>query len=112
MMNDWAKELPMAVTITDKNGIILYMNDKSIETFAKYGGEKIIGTELNSWHNANSVEIINAMINENKTNSYTISKNGVKKMIHQTPYYDGGEYAGLVEFSIIIPEDMPHFDRG
>ncbi len=112
MMNDWAKELPMAVTITDKNGIILYMNDKSIETFAKYGGEKIIGTELHSWHNANSVEIINAMINENKTNSYTISKNGVKKMIHQTPYYDGGEYAGLVEFSIIIPEDMPHFDRG
>lgn len=111
-MKDWAKELPMAVTITDKNGIIIYMNDKSIETFTNYGGDKIIGTELNTWHNPHSVEIISAMINENKTNSYTISKNGVKKLIHQTPYYENGEYAGLVEFSIVLPEEMPHFDRG
>ena len=112
MIIDWAKELPMAVTISDKSGIIIYMNDKSIETFANYGGEKIIGTELNKWHKPNSVEIINSMIKENKTNSYTISKNGVKKLIHQTPYYENGEYAGLVEFSIVLPENMPHFDRG
>ena len=111
-MQDWAKELPMAVTVTDKNGIIIYMNDKSIETFANYGGDKLIGTELNAWHNPHSVEIINAMISENKANSYTISKNGVKKLIHQTPYFEGGEYAGLVEFSIVLPEEMPHFDRG
>ncbi len=111
-MQDWAKELPMAVTITDKTGIVTYMNDKSIETFEKYGGASIIGTELNQWHSANSVEIINSMIEENKTNSYTISKNGVKKLIHQTPYFENGEYAGLVEFSIVIPEEMPHFDRG
>ncbi len=111
-MQDWAKEMPMAVTITNKDGIIIYMNDKSIETFEKYGGAKIIGTELNGWHSANSIDIINSMINDKKTNSYTITKNGVKKLIHQTPYYENGEYAGLVEFSIVLPVEMPHFDRG
>ena len=111
-MQDWAKELPMAVTITDKDGIVIYMNDKSIETFQKYGGASVIGSELKSWHNPNSIDIINSMMTEKKTNSYTITKNGVKKLIHQTPYFENGEFAGLVEFSIVLPDEMPHFDRG
>ncbi len=52
-----------------------------------------------------------------ETNSYTISKNGVKKLIHQTPWYKIGNdgkkmVGGLVEVSIVLPDDMPHFDRG
>ena len=34
MIPDWAKEMNCAVTVCDKDGVILYMNDKAKETFA------------------------------------------------------------------------------
>jgi len=46
-----------------------------------------------------------------ETNVYTIEKAGIKKMIYQTPWYQNGKVAGLVEISIEIPFDMPHFIR-
>jgi hypothetical protein len=45
------------------------------------------------------------------SNSYTIEKKGVKKLIHQMPWHENGELAGLVEFSLVIPQVMPHFVR-
>ena len=44
-------------------------------------------------------------------NAYTIQKNGLKKMIYQTAWKENGVVAGLVEFSMVIPEDMPHYIR-
>jgi hypothetical protein len=35
----------------------------------------------------------------------------VKKLIQQTPWHEKGEPAGLVEFSLVIPFDLPHFVR-
>ncbi len=29
------------------------------------------------------------------TNAYTIEKNGIKKLIHQTPWFENGEYTGF-----------------
>ena len=40
-----------------------------------------------------------------------IEKNGVKKIIYQSPWYKEGEYAGFVELSLEIPLEMPHFIR-
>lgn len=37
MIPDWAKEMNCAVTVCDKDGVILYMNDKAKETFARHG---------------------------------------------------------------------------
>jgi hypothetical protein len=57
------------------------------------------------------------MIANGESNSYTISKNGVKKLIHQTPWYkigkdgNGKTIGGLVEVSIVLPDEMPHFVR-
>ena len=48
---------------------------------------------------------------EHATNAYTIEKNGVKKLIYQTPWYENGEFMGLVEFSLEIPFEMPHYIR-
>jgi hypothetical protein len=45
-------------------------------------------------------------------NVYTIEKNGVKKLIYQTPWFENGEYRGFVEFGLEIPFEMPHFIRG
>jgi hypothetical protein len=44
-------------------------------------------------------------------NVYTIEKAGVRKLIYQSPWYRDGKYAGFVELSLPIPEQMPHFVR-
>ena len=56
MTPDWAKEMNCAVTVCDKNGVILYMNDKAKETFASHGD--LIGKSLIPCHNERSRAII------------------------------------------------------
>ena len=109
MIPDWAKEMNCAVTVCDKEGVILYMNDKAKETFAKHGD--LIGKSLMPCHNENSRAIIARLLETGGTNSYTIQKNGQKKMIYQTAWRENGEVAGLVEISMVIPEEMPHYVR-
>ena len=111
-MQDWVKELPVAITVCDLEAIVLEMNDKAAETFSKQGGKALIGTSLFDCHQPRSCEMIKAMLASGEPNTYTISKNGQKKMIHQQPWYIEGEVAGLVEFSIVLPDDMKHYDRG
>ncbi len=45
------------------------------------------------------------------SNVYTIERGGIKKLIYQSPWYENGKYAGLVELSLPIPMQMPHFVR-
>jgi hypothetical protein len=47
-----------------------------------------------------------------ETNVYTIEKNGVMKLIYQAPWYRDGARMGIVELSLEIPFDLPHFLRG
>ena len=98
-----------AVTACDKEGIIIYMNDKAKDTFAKHGD--LIGKSLIPCHNDNSRAIIAKLLETGGTNAYTIQKNGLKKMIYQTAWKENGEVAGLVEISMVIPEDLPHYIR-
>jgi len=51
------------------------------------------------------------MLAAGEKNIYTIEKNGVKKLIYQSPWYQNGKYAGFVELSLEIPFEMPHFIR-
>lgn len=111
MTEDWIKEFPAAVTICDINGIILDMNDKAADTFRDDGGRELIGRNLFDCHSPESAEKIRHIITSGLSNTYTIEKNGVKKLIYQSPWYGNGEIKGLVEISIILPEDMPHFIR-
>ena len=109
MIPDWAKEMNCAVTVCDKEGVILYMNDKAKETFAKHGD--LIGKSLIPCHNENSRAIIAKLLETGGTNAYTIQKNGQKKMIYQTAWKVDGVVAGLVEISMVISEEMPHYIR-
>ncbi|MFH1119728.1 MAG: PAS domain-containing protein [Bacteroidota bacterium] len=111
MKINWPQELPIAITVTDRDGKIVEMNNKSAEVFAKYGGQKLIGQQLNNCHNPQSQATIARLTNDNATNVYTIEKNGQKKLIYQCPWYNNGEFGGLVELSMVIPEEMPHFIR-
>ena len=110
MIPDWAKEMNCAVTVCDKDGVILYMNDKAKETFAKHGD--LIGKSLIPCHNDRSRAIIADLLATGGSNAYTIQKGDLRKLIYQTPWYEKDEVAGLVEFSLEIPEQMPHYVRG
>jgi transcriptional regulator with PAS, ATPase and Fis domain len=112
-MPDWVTGFPGAVTVSDRNHRILWMNDKAAEVFAADGGRSLIGGDLMACHNERSKGILARMLKEGTPNVYTIEKKGVKKFIYQTPWRDGsGGVAGLVEISLEIPFEMPHFVRG
>ncbi|MBE6229215.1 MAG: PAS sensor protein [Bacteroidales bacterium] len=117
---DWAAKCGFAVTICDCNASVIYMNEKSKATFAKYGN--IIGSSLKGCHSPKSWEMIQKLLSTGSSNSYTITKNGINKLIHQTPWFteepakgillpDGRIVGGLVELSIELPADMPHYNR-
>ena len=108
---DWALEFPAAITVCDDRGNILAMNERSCKTFEKDGGAKLIGTSLLDCHPEPSRTKLIQMLQSHEKNVYTIEKNGVKKMIYQSPWYERGEYRGFVEMSLEIPFDMPHFVR-
>jgi hypothetical protein len=108
---DMAKELPFAVTVCDTAGIILYMNERSISTFHKYGGDAIIGTSLFLYHHGPAAVKLRELLDKATTNAYTIEKNGIKKIIYQSPWFKAGIFAGLIELSLEIPMEMPHFVR-
>lgn len=108
---NWAEDMNCAVTVSDKSGVIVFMNRKSRETFSK-NGETMVGRSMMPCHNPRSQEKIREMLEKGTSNSYTIEKHGVRKMIYQTPWREGGEIMGLVEISMVIPEEMPHYVRG
>ena len=106
---DWAEDINSAVTVCDLTGVIVYMNHKARETFARHGD--LIGKNLFDCHSEESQAKIRHMLATGEGNSYTISKGGLRKMIYQTPWRREGVVAGMVEFSMVIPENMPHYDR-
>jgi hypothetical protein len=107
----WDDTFPGAVTVTDTDGTILYMNEKSRRTFERHGGAALIGTSVYPCHGEGSREKIRELLRTGGTNAYTIEKNGVKKLIFQAAWRKDGAVAGLVEISIEIPFEMPHFVR-
>lgn len=107
----WAQQLNCAITVCDTKGIIIYINEKAAKTFSKWGGHELLGKNLFECHMPKSQETIKRLIENGETNAYTIEKLGVKKMIYQTPWYTNGIIAGMVELSLEIPLEMPHFVR-
>ena len=87
---DYFKEVNLAVTICDKEGKILEMNDKSRKTFLKPGQEDLIGKNVLDCHPEPAHSLLADMLQNPRTNVYTIEKKGVKKLIYQTPWYVEG----------------------
>ena len=107
----WVDEFPGAVTVCDDRGTILAMNEKAAQVFEEDGGRYLIGTSVLDCHPEPARSRVAALLESRQTNAYTIEKKGVKKMIYQAPWYADGRFAGLVELSLEIPFEMPHFVR-
>jgi len=110
--HDWIKEFPAAVTVCDPQGVILAMNDKAALTYEKDGGYDLIGRNMLDCHPEQARIKTEKLLADREKNVYTIEKNGIKKLIYQSPWFKDGDYAGIVEISLEIPFEMPHFLRG
>lgn len=95
-----------AITVADLEGIVIYQNERSIAVNGDVRGRSMLPC-----HSERSRQIIERLITNAENNVYTIEKRGLRKMIYQTPWYAEGKVAGLVEFSLEIPESMPHYVR-
>lgn len=106
-MSDFFKEFNVAITVSDTEGKVIWMNDKS--KTVNYGDF----TEKNLYDchpEPARTKLLELFKNQN-TNVYTIEKGDVKKLIYQSPWYENNEFAGYVELSIVIPFEMPHYVR-
>lgn len=110
-LHTWIKDFNGAITVCDIDGIILSMNEKSCKTFADSGGSSLAGTNLMACHPEKAQARIRELIEKEETNVYTIEKKGKKKLIYQAPWYKDGICGGLVELSLEIPHNIPHFVR-
>lgn len=109
--NAWVKEFPSAITVCDAGGTIIAMNDRSCKSFEDDGGAALIGTHVLACHPEPARTTLGHLLESGTANTYTIEKGGKKKLIHQSPWYEGGQYRGLVEISIELPDALPHFVR-
>jgi hypothetical protein len=104
-------EFPGAVTVCDRAGIILHMNDGAAEAYRDLGGRGLIGKNLLDCHPEPSRSKVARLLETGESNVYSIEKGGKMKFIFQAPWYRGGERAGMVELALERPRRMPHFNR-
>jgi hypothetical protein len=108
---EWVREYPGAITVCDVNGVILYMNEMAGRTFQKSGGLKLVGSSILDCHPEPARTKVKELLENRQRNVYTIEKSGVRKIVTQLPWHREGQFAGLVEWVIEIPETTPHFKR-
>lgn len=100
-------EADLAITICDKEGKILEMNQQSISVNQK-GEESLIGKNILDCHPEPAKSLLLRMMANEEKHVYTIEKMGKKKLIYQIPWYETGEYMGFIELSMVIPFEMEH----
>lgn len=109
--NAWVDEFPFAVTVCDARGIITEMNDAAAASFLDSGGRDLIGSDLLACHPEHAQRLVKDLLTTPRPNIYSIEKGGKRKLIVQSPWYREGQFAGIVELSIGLPEVIPHFNR-
>jgi transcriptional regulator with PAS, ATPase and Fis domain len=109
--HDWVETVEMAVTVCDAAGIIVAMNERSARAFANSGGKALIGTNVLDCHPEPARAKLAALLREGRADTYTIEKRGRRWLVHQAPWFRDGVFAGLVEVSVPLPEQVPHFVR-
>jgi len=107
----WLDGVALAATACDRQGICLYMNEHAAKQFAKEGGRALVGKSLLDCHPEPARSRFASQLASPSPNTYTIEKDGVRKLIHQIPWYRGADFAGVVELSLVLPESLPHFVR-
>ena len=72
---------------------------------------QLVGTNLLECHPEPARSKVKKMLDAQQVNIYSIEKNGIKKLVYQTPWFENGQYGGFIELVLEIPFEMPHFIR-
>jgi len=107
----WLDGVAVSVVTCDTAGVCTYMNERACRSFAKDGSRALVGRSLIDCHPEPARSRLLDMLRTPRANSYTIEKAG-KKLVHQTPFFREGVFAGVVEIVIELPALLPHFVRG
>ncbi len=108
---EWTREFAGAITVCDREGIILEMNDRAALMYADDGGRALIGRNALDCHPEPARSKMRELLKTEKPNVYTVEKRGVKKLAYQAPWFKDGVFAGVVELALELPSDLPHFVR-
>ena len=107
----WVQDFPGAFTVSDRDGLIIEMNDQAARSFADEGGRALIRKNVLDCHPVPARSHLKELMDSRQSNTYTIEKHGMKKLVYQTPWFHAGKYSGFIELSLEIPFDMPHSVR-
>jgi peptide deformylase len=108
---DYLKEFDAAVTVCDRQGTVLYMNERSVQQFAGDGGRSLLGKNLLECHPEPARSLLKEMLETGKRHVYTSEKNGKKKLICQAPWIAENKFQGIIEIGLDLPSGMPHHVR-
>jgi len=107
----WLDGVNVSVVACDTAGVCIYMNERASQSFAKDGGRALLGRSLLDCHPEPARSRLLEQLRTPGANSYTVEKAGKKKLVHQTPFFRDGVFAGVVEMVIELPVSLPHFVR-
>ncbi len=108
---EWFETLPCAITVCDRSYKILYMNDMAAEATADDGGRALVGKSLMDCHPPKAQMELREVMASGRPDVYTVEKRGVRKMVYHGHWKRRGRLGGLVEFTFILPKDIPHHVR-
>jgi hypothetical protein len=111
-MNLWVNELPAEVLVCDTQGTILEINLEAERLFLEDGGYGLLGTNVLACHPEPARSKLAGMLDRQASNAYYNTEDGEKRFFFQSPWFKDGKYAGFVEISFPVPDQIPHFQRG
>jgi hypothetical protein len=110
--NLWVKEFAGAAIVCDKEGTILELNDAGLAFNAEKGGAQLIGKNAIDCHSAISKEEAREMLETGRSHMGLIEmENGKMLLTYYAPWYEDGEYQGLVELVLEVPPQDSHLIR-
>ena len=107
----WVQELPAEIMVCDREGVILEMNLQAGKLFAADGGRSLLGSNVLACHPEPSKGKLEKMLARQVPNAYFNTEDGERRFFFQSPWSEDGAYAGFVEISFQVPEEIPHFIR-
>jgi PAS domain-containing protein len=108
---NWWSEFPVAMTLCDRDGIILEMNARALEAYKEDGGAGLIGQNALDCHPEPARQMLAEMLASGQQHIYMINKGSLRELIYQAPWYRDGQYAGFVELQLEIPQEIANFIR-
>ena len=107
----WLDAFPGAITATDENGTITFMNKASRGRPEMQVGYDLIGHDAITCHPERTQGKVRKLYAEQKHNIYSITKDGKKQLVYQAACFTDGMFSGIVEMVLDLPDEVPHFNR-